>query len=93
MARLARKKGKYYLTLVPAEIVQFEQEKMEKLGGMATPQWPVAFTKVATPAETFLKYYPCNHIHGVYGDYMEEWKMVAKILGIEVQILDENVTI
>ena len=90
MARLARKQDKYYLTLVPAEIVQFDQEKMERLGGMATPQWPVAFTKVATPAETFLRYYPCNHIHGVYGDYMEEWKMVAKILGIEVQILDES---
>ncbi len=90
MARLARKQDKYYLTLVPAEIVQFDQEKMERLGGMATPQWPVAFTKVATPAETFLRYYPCNHIHGVYGDYIEEWKMVAKILGIEVQILDES---
>lgn len=88
MARLARKEDKYYLTLVPAEIVQFDQEKMERLGGMATPQWPVAFTKVATPAETFLRYYPCNHIHGVYGDYIEEWKMVAKILGIEVQILE-----
>ena len=90
MARLARKQDKYYLTLVPAEIVQFDQEKMERLGGMATPQWPVAFTKVATPAETFLRYYPCNHIHGVYGDYIEEWKMVAKILGIEVQVLDES---
>ena len=88
MARLARKQDEYYLTLVPAEIVQFDQEKMERLGGMATPQWPVAFTKVATPAETFLRYYPCNHIHGVYGDYIEEWKMVAKILGIEVQILE-----
>ncbi len=48
--------------------------------------------EVATPAEAFLKHYPCNHIHGVYGDYMEEWKIVAKILGIEVQILDENLT-
>lgn len=91
MARLARKQDKYYLTLVPAEIVQFDQAKMERLGGMATPQWPVAFTKVATPAETFLRKYPCNHIHGVYGDYIEEWKAVAKILGIEVQVLDANV--
>lgn len=48
--------------------------------------------EIATLAEAFLKHYPCNHIHGVYGDYMEEWKIVAKILGIEVQILDENVT-
>ncbi len=92
MARLARKNGKYYLTLVPAEIVQFDREKMEKLGNMATPQWPIAFTKIATSAEVFLRHYPCNHIHGVYGDYIEEWKTVAKVLGIEVQILDESMT-
>lgn len=90
MARLARKKDKYYLTLVPAEIVQFDKEKMVRLGNMATPQWPVAFTKVAASAETFLSTYPCNHIHGVYGDYTEEWKAVAKILGIEIQILDNQ---
>lgn len=88
LARLARKKGKYYLTLVPGEIVQFDQEKMQRLGAMATPQWPVAFTRVEASAETFLKYYPCNHIHGVYGDYIQEWLFVAKILGIDVQILD-----
>jgi L-fucose isomerase len=86
-ARLARKRGEYRLTLVPAEIVQFEAEKMRRLGGMATPQWPVAFTRVKTAPETFLSLYPCNHIHGVYGDYVEEWKFVAKILGIDVQIL------
>lgn len=91
-ARLARKQGKYYLTLVPGEILQFSRERMNALGALATPQWPVAFTKLRVPAETFLRRYPCNHIHGVYGDYINEWILVAKLLGLEVQVLDENAT-
>lgn len=87
-ARLARKQGRYYLTVVPGEIVQFSQERMEALGALATPQWPVAFARLKTPAEDFLANYPCNHIHGVYGDYIRELRLVAKLLGIEMQILD-----
>ena len=87
-ARLARKKDKYYLSLVPAEIVQYELDEMKRLGNMATPQWPMAFAKLETPPETFLSIYPCNHIHGVYGDFVEEWKFVAKILDIDIQILN-----
>ena len=45
---------------------------MEALGAKATPAWPVAFTRIAASAEEFLEKYPCNHIHGVYGDYVEE---------------------
>ncbi|MGI6070921.1 MAG: L-fucose/L-arabinose isomerase family protein [Blautia sp.] len=89
LARLARKGDRYYLTIVPGEIVQFDEEKMAELGNMATPSWPVAFTRIQASAEEFLEKYPCNHIHGVYGDYVKELKMVAKILGIEVQVLGE----
>ncbi|MCC8180941.1 MAG: L-fucose/L-arabinose isomerase family protein [Planctomycetes bacterium] len=90
-ARLARKCGKYYLTLVPGEIVRFDEKKMQALGKLATPEWPLATAKVKTPPETFLRHYPCNHTHGVYGDWIREWCFAAKILGIDVQILDEKV--
>lgn len=88
MARLSRKDGEYRLTLVPAEIVQFSDERMAELGGIATPQWPVAFTKLQVSAENFLRTYPCNHIHGVYGDWIDEWKLIAKALNIPVDILE-----
>ena len=87
LARLARKGDEYYLTIVPAEIVQFSQDQMEKLGNTATPAWPIAFTKCQVSAEKFIEKYPCNHIHGVYGDYVEELKDVAKILNIPVEVL------
>lgn len=87
LARLARKGDNYYLTIVPGEIVQFERERMEELGNTATPAWPIAFTRCQVSAEEFIRKYPCNHIHGVYGDYVEELKAVADILGIPCQIL------
>lgn len=89
LARLARKGDRYYLTIVPGEIVQFEKEEMVRLGNMATPPWPMAFTKIKATPEEFLEKYPCNHIHGVYGDYVRELKLTAKVMGIEVQVLGE----
>lgn len=87
LARLARKGDDYYLTIVPGEIVHFEEEKMRELGATATPAWPIAFTKCSVSADEFIEKYPCNHIHGVYGDYVDELVNVAKILGIPYQIL------
>lgn len=87
LARLARKGDDYYLTIVPGEIVQFDAEKMRALGNSATPSWPIAFTKCSVSADEFIQKYPCNHIHGVYGDYVDDLVNVAKILGIPYQIL------
>ena len=87
LARLARKGSRYVLTIVPGEIVQFSQEEMERLGATATPAWPIAFTKIHASAEEFLEKYPCNHIHGVYGDYVRELKHIAALLDIDVQMI------
>ncbi|MGI6237456.1 MAG: L-fucose/L-arabinose isomerase family protein [Candidatus Excrementavichristensenella sp.] len=87
MARLARKGNDYILTIVPANIVNFAPEEMKRLGDTATPQWPMAFTKLDVNAELFLEKYPCNHIHGVYGDYEKELLYVAMTLGIKAEVL------
>lgn len=87
LARMARKGTQYYLTIVPGEVVQFSQEKMEELGNSATPAWPCAFTKCSVSADEFIEKYPCNHAHGVYGDYVKELIHVANILGISYQVL------
>ena len=88
LARLARKNGQYELTIVPAEIVEFEREKMLDLGSQTTPQWPIAFTKLKVSPEYFISNFPCNHIHGVYGDCVEGLVNVAKILNIPVKIFE-----
>jgi len=61
---------------------------MQELGNTATPAWPIAFTRCNVSSDEFIEKYPCNHIHGVYGDYVEELKVVAKLLNISVQILE-----
>ncbi len=83
LARLARKNGKYWMAIVPGEIIRFEKEIMEELGSQVTPEWPVAFTKIETSPEEFLGNFPCNHIHGVYGNYVNELIQICKILNID----------
>ncbi len=90
LARLSRKNGKYQMTIVPAHIVEFSQQKMEQLGAVTTPQWPIAFTKLEVSADVFLQNFPCNHIHGVYGDFVEELIEIAEILGMQYTILREK---
>jgi L-fucose isomerase len=86
LARLTRKDGKYRLALVPAELIEFPREISLEKGATITPEWPIAFARLKVSADEFLSYFPCNHIHGVYGNYTEEWLTVARLLGIEVKL-------
>lgn len=88
LARLARKNGQYYLTVVPAEFVEYDREKMLRMGSQTTPAWPVAFAKLKVSADYFISNFPCNHIHGVYGDYTESLKSIARILDIPIKIFE-----
>ena len=86
LARLARNNGRYHMAIVPGEIVQFSQEKMTAKGSTVTPEWPIAFTRLEVSADEFLANFPCNHIHGCYGDWVTEMLHVADILGIEAKV-------
>ncbi len=88
LARLARKEGQYWMAIVPGEITQFDQKTMEDLGDLVTPEWPIAFTKLNVSPEYFINNFPCNHIHGVYGDFVEELKQFCEILDIRYQVFD-----
>ena len=86
LARLARKNGGYYLTIVPGEFVNFPEEEMRAMGATTTPAWPCAFTRIRVSADEFISRFPCNHIHGVYGDCVDDLVQVAKLLDIPYQI-------
>ncbi|HHT92940.1 MAG TPA: fucose isomerase [Clostridiaceae bacterium] len=88
LARLARKQGRYILYIVPGEFVEFDMEKMKEMGKTTTKEWPCAFTRLKVCPERFLSEFPCNHIHGVYGDYVKELEMFAELMDIEVVMLD-----
>lgn len=86
LARLSRKDGKYRLALVPAELVEFPRDIALKKGSATTPEWPLAFARLKVSADEFLSGFPCNHIHGVYGNFVEEWLIIARLLDIEVKL-------
>jgi L-fucose isomerase len=86
LARLARKEGRYWLAIVPGYIVEFNRENALARGRTVTPQWPIAFTKLGCSADEFLSSFPCNHIHGVYGDFTRELIAAGKVMGIETRL-------
>lgn len=86
LARLARKKGQYWLAIVPAEFVEFPEPVARAKAATTTPEWPHAFARLRVSPEEFLSSYPCNHIHGCYGNWVDELLNVARILGIEAKV-------
>jgi L-fucose isomerase len=86
MARLARKKGQYWMAIVPADFIEFPQEKMIAKSQTTDIEWPHAFARLSVPPEEFLSTYPCNHIHGIAGNWVEELCKIAEILGIPYKV-------
>lgn len=82
IARLNRTEGKYRMTIIPAEFVELPREKMNE----TTPEWPHVFAKLPFNHEIFLDKFDANHCHAVYGDHVEELKMICQMLDIEVEM-------
>ncbi len=88
LARLARRQGRYRMTLLRGEFVEVQRSKAFELGRTVTPEWSIAFCRLGCSPEGFLSVFPCDHIHGVYDDYREELARIGDVLGIEVLRLD-----
>lgn len=86
LARLARRQGRYWLAIVPAEFVEFPETTARQKAQATTPEWPHAFARFRVRPEEFLAEYDSNHIHGVYGDYVQELTWVSKIMGIDCRV-------
>ncbi len=89
LARLARKDGKYWMAIVPAEFLDFGEEKNEEKAKATQIEWPHAFAKLRVEAAEFLSTYDSNHIHGVYGDWVEELVNFCEMAGIDYKIYGE----
>ena len=90
LARLARRSGKYWLAILPAEFVELAKETAEKKAAEVQIDWPHAYTRFHVAPESFLAEYDSNHIHGAYGNWVDELVWAAKMLGIEYRIYDDR---
>lgn len=86
LGRLTRKNGEYVMTVIKGEFLDFGEEKNEEKAKSTQIEWPHAFAKLKISADEFLATYGSNHIHGVYGDYVEEIKHFCNLVGLSVKI-------
>ena len=86
LARLTRNDGRYRMVVVPAEFVDFGDNN-ERIAAISQDNWPHAFARFQCSVETFINQFHCNHIHGVYGHWVDELEMICRILNIECTVL------
>jgi L-fucose/D-arabinose isomerase len=86
LARLTRHDARYRMTIVPAEFVDLGRRRHE-VAAITQDNWPHAFARFDCPVETFIRNFHCNHIHGVYGDWVRELETICWILDIDCQVL------
>lgn len=86
LARLARRNGQYWLAILPGEFLDLPHEEAERKAEATQVNWPHAFARIAVGPDELLAEYDSNHIHGVYGDWVEELTWVARMLGIPYRV-------
>ena len=86
LARLTRHDGRYVMTVVPAELIDFGPRNHE-IAAISQDNWPHAFARFDCTVETFIANFHCNHIHGVYGDWVAELELLCGVLDVECRVL------
>ncbi|MBC8419596.1 MAG: L-fucose/L-arabinose isomerase family protein [Desulfobacterales bacterium] len=82
MARLARKDGKYWMAIIQGEFISYPEEKLKE----TSPEWPQGFAKLSVDADELIRGLGANHLHAVYGNYVEELKDVCDKLNIDARV-------
>ena len=82
-ARLTRLDGRYRMHVLRGSFERYDEETNEDLMQQSTYEWPHAFARMDASADEFLSRYGSNHIHAVPGDYVEELRIVCKLLDID----------
>jgi L-fucose/D-arabinose isomerase len=81
-ARLTRKDGRYWMAILPGELVRFDDDANARHMRATTWEWPHAFARFDAAPETVLESYASNHVHAVYGDRVAELVAVCHALDV-----------
>ncbi len=82
LARLSRIAGEYVMLLAAGQSTEYPREKLKEINN----QHPQTYVKLDCSLEGFLEELRCNHIHLVMGDFLEELKVAAWVLGVRAII-------
>ena len=86
LARLTRHDGRYVMTVVPAEFVDFGARN-HVIAAISQDNWPHAFARFDCSVETFIANFHCNHIDGAYGDVVAELRQLCSVLDVKCRVL------
>lgn len=79
LARLAKDSSGYTMIATKALFKDFPVEKTEE----TCSSWPHAYAQIDVDPYKFIEALNSNHIHGVYGDYIEELKDFCQMIDIK----------
>jgi L-fucose isomerase len=79
LARLARVGGEYVMQIANGQAFVQDTATFRE----ARDRWPHAFINLEGDSDLFLQHLRSNHLHMVYGDFVDELYDLCEILGIE----------
>jgi len=82
LARLSRIKREYAMQIALAEFIERPAEEMKK----TVFGWPQGFIKLKSDPTEFLATIGSNHMHAVYGNWVDELVEISNYLDIELKI-------
>lgn len=85
VARLCRDDSRYRMTMFTVEVVELDDEVMKE----TTEEWPHVFAKLPFDHTIFLDKFDANHCHAVYGNHIDELKMLCEMFDIDIDVMGE----
>jgi len=79
IARLTRVNGRYHMLIASGNSVEFDPESKEEAG---SKQHPKHFIRLNCDDRNFVRSLRTNHLHLIYGDYIEELRITCDVLDI-----------
>jgi L-fucose isomerase len=86
LGRLSRLDGEYVLLIGSGQTVEYPREKLKEIN----PQHPQSYVRLDCSLQSFLDNLRCNHIHFVFGDFVEELEVACWALGIRPIVLPRS---
>jgi L-fucose isomerase len=83
LGRLSRVGEQYKMTLFRGRFRQFPEEKLQE----TCPVWPHGFVAVDIDPKRLIQDYDSNHVHGIYGNYIEELVKFCELKQIQCEVL------
>lgn len=84
LARLSRVLDRYKLTVFKGIARRLPEEKLND----TCPVWPHAFVEVAADPLRVIDRYDSNHVHAVYGDYVNELRHFCNLKQIDFEVIE-----